>query len=84
MIFTEERAKWVGTEKWHPNQKGKFLKDGSYELKIPFSLEHELLMDIMKYGQDVRVIEPEDLKRMIQLKHQQAADMYYEQGSLKL
>ena len=84
LIFTEERAKWVGTEKWHPNQKGKFLKDGSYELKVPYSLEHELLMDIMKYGQDVRVVEPEDLKKLIQLKHQQAADMYYEQSSLKL
>jgi len=84
LIFTAERAKWVGSEKWHPNQKGKFLKDGTYELKIPYSLEHELLMDIMRYGQDVRVVEPEDLKRMVQLKHQQAADMYYEQSSLKL
>jgi predicted DNA-binding transcriptional regulator YafY len=38
----------------------------------------------MKYGQDVRVVEPEDLKKMIQLKHQQAADIYHEQSSLKL
>ena len=56
-----------------------------FELKLlVYSLDHELLMDIMKYGQDVRVVEPEDLKKTIQLKHQQAADMYYEQGSLKL
>ena len=54
------------------------------EITMLYSLEHELMMDIIKYGQDVRVVEPEDLKKMIQLKHQQAADLYYEQSSLKL
>lgn len=82
--FTVERAKWVAAEKWHPNQKGKFLKDGSYELKVPFTLDHELVMDIMKYGSDVIVVEPEDLKRTIQIKHQEAADNYHEQTLLKL
>lgn len=82
--FTSERSKWVSTEKWHPNQKGKFLKDGSYELKIPFTLDHELIMDIMKYGSDVIVVEPEDLKHSIQVKHQQAADNYNEQSLLRL
>jgi predicted DNA-binding transcriptional regulator YafY len=84
LLFSAERAKWVASEKWHPSQKSKFLKDGSFELKIPYTLEHELIMDIMKYGQDVIVMEPEDLKRTIQIKHQQAADIYNEQGSLKL
>jgi predicted DNA-binding transcriptional regulator YafY len=84
LIFTPERAKWVATEKWHPKQKSKFLKDGTYELKIPYTLEHELVMDIMKYGQDVRVEEPDELKRMVQIKHQQAADIYNEQTSLGL
>lgn len=82
--FTPERAKWVATEKWHPNQKSRFLKDGSYELKVPYTLDHELMMDIMKYGSDVLVVEPEDLKRTIQIKHQQAADSYNEQSALNL
>jgi predicted DNA-binding transcriptional regulator YafY len=82
--FTPERAKWVASEKWHPEQKNRFLKDGSYELKIPYTLEHELIMDIMKYGQDVIVTEPADLKRTIQIKHQQAADIYNEQSTLKI
>jgi len=84
LLFTTERAKWVAAERWHPNQKSRFLKDGSYELKIPFSLDHELIMDIMKYGHDVMVIEPDDLRRTIQIKHQQAADAYNEQSTLKL
>jgi len=82
--FTSDRAKWVASEKWHPNQKSRFLPNGSYELRIPFTIEHELVMDIMKYGQDVIVMEPEDLKRTIQIKHQQAADIYNEQSSFKL
>ena len=82
--FTAERAKWVAAEKWHPEQKSRFLKDGSYELRIPFTLEHELIMDIMKYGHDFLVVEPDDLKRIVQIKHQQAADIYNEQSSLKL
>jgi predicted DNA-binding transcriptional regulator YafY len=84
LIFSPERAKWVASEKWHPKQKSKFLNDGSFELKIPYTLEHELVMDIMKYGQDVRVEAPEDLKKLIQIKHQQAADIYNEQKSFKL
>ena len=84
MQFTPERAKWVASEKWHPNQKGRFLKDGTYELKVPFTLDHELVMDIMKYGHEVLVVGPEDLKKTIQIKHQQAADIYNEQATLKL
>ena len=82
--FSPKRAKWVASEKWHPNQKGRFLKDGSYELKIPFTIEHELVMDIMKYGHEVLVIEPENLRKIIQIKHQQSADIYNEQSSLNL
>ncbi len=84
LIFSSERAKWVASEKWHPKQKSRFLNDGSFELKIPYTLEHELVMDIMKYGQDVRVEAPEELKKLIQIKHQQAADIYNEQKSFKL
>jgi len=56
--FTTERARWVAAEKWHPRQKGKFLKDGSYELKVPYSDPRELLMDILKHGAEVKVLEP--------------------------
>ena len=35
--FSPERARWVSKEKWHPKQEGKYLNDGSYQLKIPYS-----------------------------------------------
>jgi len=64
--FSPERARWVSKEKWHPKQEGKFLEDGSYELKIPYSKEPELLIDVMKYGPEVEVTEPKDLRKKIQ------------------
>ena len=60
--FTPERARWVASERWHRNQKGKFLEDGSYELQVPYADDRELIMDIMKYGSDCEVLEPEALK----------------------
>ena len=64
--FSSERARWVSKEKWHSKQEGKFLKDGSYELKIPYSKEPELLIDVMKYGPEVEIVEPKDLRKKIQ------------------
>jgi len=57
--FTPERARWVASEKWHPKQKGRFLKDGSYELKVPFNDPRELMMDVLRHGGEVKVLEPE-------------------------
>lgn len=59
--FTPERARWVASERWHSKQKGKYLSDGTYELKIPFSDSRELIMDILKHGPYVKVIEPIEL-----------------------
>ena len=63
--FTPERARWVASERWHRNQKGKFLEDGSYELRVPYADDRELIMDIMKYGSDCEVIEPDALRQRV-------------------
>jgi predicted DNA-binding transcriptional regulator YafY len=63
--FTPERARWVADERWHSKQKSQFLKDGTYELKVPYSDSRELIMDILKYGADVKVVEPESLRKSV-------------------
>jgi predicted DNA-binding transcriptional regulator YafY len=60
--FTGQRARWVASERWHPNQKCKFLADGSFELKVPYSDDRELLMDVLKHGAEVEIIEPAELR----------------------
>ena len=68
--FTAERARWVADESWHPKQKSCVLKDGTYELKVPYSDDRELIMDILKHGTGVLVIEPKSLRdKVVQLLH---------------
>ena len=63
--FSPLRARWVASEKWHRKQVGKLLEDGSYELKVPYSNDPELLMDILKYGADCEVVGPEELRERV-------------------
>lgn len=65
--FNSTRARWVDSEKWHPEQVGVYLENGDYELKIPFSDTRELCMDIMKYGGDVTVVSPQVLIEQVLL-----------------
>ncbi len=63
LLFTPERARWVAAERWHPSQVGQVLKDGSYQLRVPYTDDRELIMDILKYGGDCRVLAPKGLAR---------------------
>jgi predicted DNA-binding transcriptional regulator YafY len=65
LLFSPETARWVANEHWHPKQKGRLLSNGGYELKIPYSKDTELLMDILKYGAGVKVIAPENLVKRV-------------------
>ena len=63
--FSPLRARWVAAEKWHSKQQGRFLDDGTYELKVPYNNDPELLMDILKYGADCEVIGPPELSQRV-------------------
>jgi predicted DNA-binding transcriptional regulator YafY len=69
--FSPHAARWVADEHWHSQQQGQWLKDGRYELKVPYSNSRELLMDVLKYGPDAEVVAPvslrEEMKIMLQL-----------------
>jgi predicted DNA-binding transcriptional regulator YafY len=64
--FTAERARRVAKERWHADEKGRLLRDGRYELRIPYHDDPELLMDIFKYGADCEVVGPEALKARVE------------------
>ena len=65
LIFTPERARWVAAEHWHPEQQGVFLDDGSYQLRLPYSNDPELIMDVLKYGPDCEVVAPVGLREKV-------------------
>ncbi len=74
--FSPERARWVASERWHPKQKGKLLKDGGFELRVPYADDRELIMDIMKYAGDCEVIEPEALRNRVAAEFENALARY--------
>jgi len=63
--FTAEHARWVAEEQWHPNQEGKFLQNGGYELKVPYGDSRELLGDLLRHGAGVEVIAPASLRAAV-------------------
>jgi predicted DNA-binding transcriptional regulator YafY len=54
--FNPEAAQWVANEQWHPQQRGQRLDDGSFELSLPYTDPTELAMDVMRHGDQVRVV----------------------------
>jgi len=76
--FTAERARWVAEEQWHPNQEGRFLQDGSYELKVPYGDSRELLGDLLRHGAGVDVIAPASLRAEVIAKLSVALAVYGE------
>jgi predicted DNA-binding transcriptional regulator YafY len=60
--FSAEAARWIADEEWHPMQKLDHLPDGSVLLHLPYRHTLELRMDILRYGGDVEVVAPPELR----------------------
>lgn len=76
LIFTAARARWVAEEIWHPEQQNRWMEDGRYELRVPYSDDRELTMDVLKYGSDVEVVAPPTLRAAVASALEAAADQY--------
>jgi predicted DNA-binding transcriptional regulator YafY len=74
--FEARAAVWVRSEQWHPQQKARVLPDGKYELRLPYAKPHELVMDILRHGEQVEVIEPDELRAEVARRLQLAAERY--------
>jgi predicted DNA-binding transcriptional regulator YafY len=74
--FSAPAARWVADERWHSDQQGTWLEDGSYELRIPYGDPRELIMDILKYGAEVEVTAPDHLRKEVAGQLKKAAQKY--------
>lgn len=66
LLFTSTRAQWVSKQVWHPDQQARWLEDGSYELKVPYSDPRELLNEVLSHGDQVIVQAPNELRQKLQ------------------
>ena len=74
--FSAQAARWISREEWHPEQQGQFLPDGRWQLSLPYVDDTELVMDILRQGEQVQVIAPDSLRRAVQRRLQAALAVY--------
>ena len=74
--FTPERARWIAAETWHPQQQGAWLADGSYELSVPYHRDEELILDVLRYGHEVEVVAPPELRLAVAERLSKAVAQY--------
>jgi len=76
LVFEPQAAQWVSKEEWHPEQRFKWLEDGTFELMVPYREETEILMDILRHGDQVRVAAPDTLAKAVRSRLIAAASRY--------
>jgi predicted DNA-binding transcriptional regulator YafY len=74
--FSAKAARWVANESWHPRQIGTLNNDGTYTLELEYGQDPELIMDILKYGSEVKVIEPRELYNKVCLEIKKMLAIY--------
>lgn len=73
---TPQAAQWISREQWHPEQRGRWLEDGSFELEVPYVDETEIAMDILRQGDQVAVLSPASLVSAVSGRLEAAAARY--------
>ena len=74
--FSPQAAPWISREEWHPEQQGRLLDDGSWELSLPYMDETELVMDLLRQGEQVQVLAPDSLRLTVQRRLAAALAVY--------
>ena len=81
--FDAQAALWASREQWHPEQQGRWLGapgDSAWELRLPYVDETELVMDVLRQGPEVQVIEPASLRERVRQRHAAAAALHGHPG----
>jgi predicted DNA-binding transcriptional regulator YafY len=74
--FKPEIARWVSRETWHPEQVGEYDIEGYYLLRVPYSQDTELIMEILKYADEVEVLGPPALRARVRQRITAAQTLY--------
>ena len=78
--FTEERARWVSRELWHPLQRLTAQENGRLVMELPFTDLRELSMDILRQGRHVEVLGPPELRAQVAQELRETLGQYSNEG----
>lgn len=76
LLFDAEAGRWVAEEAWHPTQWVDHLEDGRVLFQVRVVITNEFVKWILRYGRQVRVIEPAHLAETVRAEHWAAALQY--------
>lgn len=76
LLFAPERARWIGDENWHPAQQQEWLPDGRLRLRFPVGDLRELVLDVLRYGDEVEVESPPALRELVHQRLRAAVAKY--------
>ena len=76
LVFNPQAAQWASREEWHPQQQGRWLIDGAFEMRLPYVDATELVMDVLRQAEQVRVTAPPSLVRAVRERLRAAAALY--------
>ena len=77
LAFSPQAAQWVSREEWHPDQRGKWLDDGRFQLEVPYTDPNELAMDILRHADQVSITADSGaIKETVRKRTQQAWELH--------
>lgn len=68
-LFDAEAGRWVTEEEWHPSQRVEHLEDGRVLFQVRVVITNEFVKWILRYGRQVKVIEPAHLAETVRAEH---------------
>lgn len=74
--FSPDIAPWVIEQVWHPGQKAEPQTDGTLCLILQVADFREIKREILKYGSQVEVISPEELRKEVKAEIKKMHIMY--------
>lgn len=76
LLFTPEQADYIQTKPLHPSQKAKRLDTGELRVILNIIPNYELEITLLSFGEKVKVVNPESLKRRMKSRIEEAAKQY--------
>lgn len=74
--FAPRVARWVKMQRWHHQQQFEHDDSGHLLLTLPYSDDTELIMEILRHGPEVEVLDPPELRNKVAATLEQAAQRY--------
>ena len=74
--FTGNAAREVSCENWHPRQQGEWIAENTFRLTIPYGHPRELVMDVLRWGEEAEIAEPSELREAVKTTIEKMREKY--------